>query len=75
MNIATLFGFLLGNPWTSSAGLGLLLSNLGPVITLLGSGAPIMTVIQDQHFSALLAAFAAFAAKDTNVTGGTKRRR
>jgi hypothetical protein len=73
MNIAALFGFLLSNPWTSSAGLGLLLSNLGPVLTMLGSGVPLMQIIQDSHFSALLGAFAAFAAKDMNVTGGSKR--
>jgi hypothetical protein len=72
MNIATILGYILSNPFTSSAGLGLLLSNLGPVMTLLGNGTPIMTVVQDQHFSALLAAIAAFAAKDANVTGGTK---
>ena len=73
MNIAALFGFLFSNPWTSSAGLGLLLSNLGPVLTLLGSGTPILQVVQSPHFSALLAAFAAFSAKDMNVTGGSKR--
>ena len=72
MPLASLIGFITSSPFTSSAGLGLLLANLGPVITLLGSGAPLMAVVQDQHFSALLAAFAAFAAKDANVTGGTK---
>jgi len=70
--IVALLGYLVSNPFTSSAGLGLLLSNLGPVITMLGSGAPITSVIGDPHFNALLAAFGALAAKDMNVTGGRK---
>jgi hypothetical protein len=63
---------LLKNPFTSSAGLGLLFANLGPVLTMLGTGTPLGTIVADPHFSALLAAFGALAAKDFNVTGGTK---
>ncbi len=73
MPITALIGYLMASPFTSSAGVGLLLSNLGPILTLLGSGTPLMTVIQDNHFSALMAAFAALAAKDMHVTGGSKQ--
>ena len=67
-----MLSYLVRNPFTSSAGVGLLLSNLGPVLTMLGSGTPIATIVGDPHFSALLAAFAALSAKDMNVTGGRK---
>lgn len=73
MPVTSIIGYLLASPFTSSAGVGLLLSNLGPILSLLGSGAPLMAVVQDSHFSALLAAFAALAAKDMHVTGGTKQ--
>lgn len=68
----TMLAYLLKNPFTSSAGVGLILVNLGPVLTMLGAGTPIGTIIADPHFSALMAAFGALAAKDVNVTGGTK---
>jgi hypothetical protein len=67
-----LLGYLLMNPFTSSAGLGLILANLGPVLTELGNGVPMATIFGDPHFSALMAAFAALSAKDMNVTGGKK---
>jgi len=70
MNPLTLATYLFKNPFTSTAGVGLLLTNLGPIITMLGSGAPLANVVADPHFSALLAAFGALAAKDMNVTGG-----
>jgi len=67
-----MFDFIFKNPMTSTAGLGLLLTNLGPVLTMVGSGAPLVAVFADPHFSALMAGFGALAAKDFNVTGGTK---
>ncbi len=68
-----MLAYLLKNPFTSSAGIGLLLTNIGPVLTMLGSGTPITTIISDPHFTGLIAAFGALAAKDMNVTGGTKQ--
>lgn len=72
MPIATILGYLMKSPFTSSGGVGLIMVNVGTVLTMLGNGTPIMTVIQDPHFSALLAGFVALAAKDVNVTGGTR---
>jgi hypothetical protein len=69
----TILTYLLKNPFTSTAGVGLLLSNIGPIITLLGSGTPISTLVADPHFSGLIAAFGALAAKDMNTTGGTRQ--
>lgn len=69
MNPLTIVTYLLKNPFTSSAGVGLLLTNLGPVITLLGSGAPFATIVADPHFTGLLSGLGALAAKDMNVTG------
>ncbi len=64
--------YLIRNPFTSSAGVGLLLVNLGPVLTMLGSGTPLSTILSDPHFSALIMAFGALSAKDMNVTGGRR---
>ncbi len=67
-----ILSYLVRNPFTSTAGVGLLLTNLGPVLTMLGSGTPIASIFTDPHFSALISAFAALSAKDMNVTGGKK---
>lgn len=67
-----LLTYLIKNPFTSSAGVGLILANLGPVLTMLGTGVSLGTIAADPHFSALIAAFGALAAKDANVTGGTR---
>ena len=71
--LVTLLGYLVSNPFTSSAGLGLLLTNLGPVLTALGSGAPLNSIIGDPHFNAVLTGLVGLAAKDMNVTGGRKQ--
>ncbi len=64
--------YLIKNPFTSSAGVGLILANIGPVLTMLGNGVSLATIASDPHFSALIAALGALAAKDANVTGGTR---
>jgi hypothetical protein len=61
---------LMTNWKTSAAGLGILLATLGNAITQYTQGglaAVNITVL----IAGLSAAFAAFAAKDANVTGGT----
>ena len=68
-----ILGYLISNPFTSSAGLGLILANIGPLLTMLGSGTPVNTIIGDPHFSGFLAALGSLAAKDMNVTGGKKQ--
>ncbi len=70
--IVNMVAYLFRNPFTSSAGAGLLLSNLGPVLTMVGAGTPFATIIADPHFQNLIAAIGLLSAKDMNVTGGRK---
>lgn len=60
---------LLRNPLTSTAGAGLLLTNLSYVLGMLGNGTPFATILADPHFSQTVTALGLLAAKDLNVTG------
>jgi hypothetical protein len=68
----TMASYLIRNPFTSGAGAGLIMTNIGVVLTMIGGGTPFATIVADQHFQNLLAGFAALSAKDINVTGGRK---
>jgi Na+/citrate or Na+/malate symporter len=71
--ISTIIGYLVGNPLTSVLGACLFLTHIGAVFTQLGNGTPIMTVLGGPDFAMLMTGFAALAAKDCYVTGGTKQ--
>lgn len=66
---APILNLLIGNPLTSTVGTGLILVNIGTVLTMIGSGVPWGTILDDRHTQMLIAGIGGLFAKDGNMSG------
>lgn len=72
--MGNLIGMMLkANPLTSTAGMGLVLTNIAGVLALIGSGAGFFQVVQDRHFQDLLVGLGLLVSKDFNTSGGNPK--
>jgi hypothetical protein len=77
---------IAGNPWTGVPGIAITVKAAGGVLIAVGTAltaagdatslsqivAAAQTLLADQHWPALMAGIGLIAAKDWNVTGGTR---